>query len=109
MDLSEVETGALVSAYGVVLGEGYSVATEIVLSDQPYVPGATSVYVSGIPSAVDAGIGRLELGQNSVDFNAALVEGLAPSAGQTIGFVGTQPVAGGLMLATSAIVGGCGN
>jgi hypothetical protein len=66
------------------------------------VPGASPVFIAGTVDRLDATIGQLFIAGLAIDVTTLSVPGLA--VGDTIALSGTQPVAGGLILAKSVLV-----
>ena len=102
--LSSMRVGDFVSVNGSVVSSGWLYADSISLSNDIYVPGATQVFVTGIPSEVDPVLGQARLGELTIDYTAAMSGGAIPS-GLSLSFSGTQPVSRGLLVsdAVSAI------
>ena len=69
--------------------DGGVVASTIRISNGIYVPGASTVQVTGIVSSVDSSSGMLRIGNLEVDTNAAKHLDLSPGEYATI--TGTQP------------------
>ncbi|HEX5763972.1 MAG TPA: hypothetical protein VFY27_00250 [Woeseiaceae bacterium] len=86
---------------GTVAGPGYIYADRVTVSSEQYVPGATQVFVTGIPSVVDRNLGRVSMGSLVVDYTSSLAGGY-PAAGAIWTFKGTQPNIRGLMVAGEA-------
>jgi hypothetical protein len=63
-----------------------------------YVPGATEVFVTGIPSSVDFGRGTARIGELEIDYTPSLGGRRFGGIGAAITVIGTQPALGGSML-----------
>ena len=102
--LSGMSVGDFVSVNGSVVTSGWLYADSISLSNEMYVPGATQVYVTGIPSNINPVLGQAELGELTIDYTAAMSSGAIP-LGASLSFSGIQPVSRGLLVsdAVSAI------
>ena len=100
--LQSMSPGDLVSVTGSVAGPGWLYADAVEIADSGYVPGATEIFVSGIPSGVDQSLGQIKLGGLSIDYTAALSSGSIPS-GQTLGFRGIQPNSLGVVISDAVI------
>jgi hypothetical protein len=68
-----------------------------------YVPGATLIFVSGRVMSVKASVGVAKVGGLTVDFTPAMAAAKFTSveSGEVIEALGTQPVAGGALIAES--------
>ena len=102
--LSSMNVGDFVSVNGSVVSSGWLYADSVSVSNDLYVPGATPVYVTGIPSEIDPVLGQARLGALTIDYTAAMSGGAIP-AGLSLGFGGIQPVNRGLLVsdAVSAV------
>ena len=102
--LSSMSVGDFVSVNGSVVSSGWLYADSISLSNEMYVPGATQVFVTGIPSNINPVLGQAKLGELTIDYTAAMSGGAIPS-GASLSFSGIQPVSRGLLVsnAVSAI------
>jgi len=63
-----------------------------------YVPGASEVFVTGIPSSVDYRTGRAKIGNLTVDYTSSLGSGRFQGIGAAVTVIGIQPASGGVML-----------
>lgn len=87
------------SAYMVAdITEGRAVARSLEIFSDYSVPGASPVMVAGPVSSVDSSVGNIQIGSLTLDVNAVGggVGGYAVGSAAVI--LGTQPVAGGLVL-----------
>ena len=102
--LAGMNVGDFVSVNGSVVSAGWLYADTMSVSTGTYVPGASEVFVTGIPSSIDMAIGQAQLGDLTIDYTAALSGGAVPS-GLSLSFRGIQPVSRGLLVsdAISAI------
>jgi hypothetical protein len=95
--LSSMSVGDFVSVNGSVVSSGWLYADSISVSNDMYVPGASQVFVTGIPSEVDPLLGQARLGELTIDYTAAMSGGAIPS-GLSLSFSGIQPVSRGLLV-----------
>ena len=102
--LSSMSVGDFVSVNGSVVSSGWLYADSIAMSSDSYVPGATEVFVTGIPSNIDPVLGQAQLGELTIDYTAAMSGGAIPT-GLSLSFSGIQPVSRGLLVsdAVSAV------
>jgi len=89
--LSELAAGDYVSVYGSVSGPGYLYADAVMISAERYIPGSSSILVTGFATEIDRALGRARLGGLDVDYTAALSSGMHPETG-FVTFQGTQPL-----------------
>jgi len=99
---SELSPGMLVLVFGQVLGEGFAAGTAILASTEMYVPGATSIFVSGYPSSIDTASGTIHIGTLVVDYTALLSTGDLAFGSDLVTFTGIQPVPQATFVATTA-------
>lgn len=102
--LSGLRVGDFVTVNGSVVSSGWLYADSISVATAMYVPGATAVFVTGIPSEINLALGQAKIGALTIDYTAALSGGAIPS-GLSLSFRGIQPVDGGLFVsdAVSAV------
>lgn len=102
-DASRVVVGQRVNVYGVLDASGV-VQNALLESQASYVAGADSIYMRGVVTATNAAYGYLEVGATRVDYTSLLANPnfKVPAVGQSIEFAGTQPAAGGIVLASRA-------
>jgi hypothetical protein len=102
--LSGMSVGDFVTVDGSVVSSGWLYADSVSVANGMYVPGATEVYVTGIPSEIDSVLGQAKLGELTIDYTAAMSGGAIPS-GLSLSFRGIQPVNRGLLVsdAVSAV------
>jgi len=101
--LGALEVGSFVTVYGSIAGAGRIAATGVDISTEMYVPGATEVFVTGIPSSVDFARGTALIGELEVDYTLSLGGSGFGGIGAAITVFGTQPAFGGAMLGNSVI------
>jgi outer membrane lipoprotein SlyB len=103
--LASMAVGDFVTVNGSVVSSGWLYADSISVANSLYVPGATSVFVMGIPSKIDRVLGQAQLGELTIDYTAAMSSGAIPS-GLSLSFSGIQPVGHGLFVSdeVSAVV-----
>jgi hypothetical protein len=101
--LAGMQVGDYVFVYGELAGAGRMDATAIDISPTRYVPGASEVFVTGIPSSVDYARGIVQLGELSVDITPSFGGAGFGGVGAAVTVIGTQPALGGTMLGDSVI------
>ena len=84
-------------------GAGWIEATEVFVSPETYVPGATEVFVTGIPSSINYRLGTARIGELTVDYTPSLGGSRFGGIGAAITVIGTQPALGGTMLGDRVI------
>jgi hypothetical protein len=89
--------GDFVSVNGSVVSSGWLYADSVSVGNGMYVPGATEVFVTGIPSEIDPVLGQARMGELTIDYTAAMSGGGIPS-GHSLSFSGIQPVDRGLLV-----------
>ena len=80
------------------MAPGWIDAQSIGTSLDSYVPGASEVFVTGIPSSVDYRTGRAKIGNLTVDYTSSLGSGRFQGIGAAVTVIGIQPASGGVML-----------
>ena len=88
---------------GSISGAGWIDAMEVSISSGVYVPGATEVFVTGIPSSVNPILGTARIGDLTVDFTPSLAGTGYGGIGAAITVIGIQPALGGTMLSDRVI------
>ena len=101
--LGGLQVGSFVTVYGSIAGAGRIDATGFDMSSEMYVPGATEVFVTGIPSSVNFARGTALIGELEVDYTPSLGGSEFGGIGAAITVIGTQPAFGGAMLGDSVI------
>ena len=96
--LGSLQVGDFVSVNGTIAGAGLIYSDQVTVSRDMYVPGATEVYVTGIPSSVDRAMGTAMIGALTVDYTPSLGNAGFTGIGDAISVSGTQPMPGGVML-----------
>jgi hypothetical protein len=101
--LGGLQVGGFVTVYGSIAGAGRINATGVDFSLEMYVPGATEVFVTGIPSSVNFARGTALIGELEVDYTPSLGGSGFGGIGAAITVFGTQPAFGGAMLGERVI------
>jgi len=96
--IAALTVGNIVSVYGDLFGPGQITASDIRVSDELYVPGATEVMVTGIPSSVDLLLGTARIGDLTIDYTPALGGSNFEGIGAAMTVIGIQPALGGVMI-----------
>jgi hypothetical protein len=96
-----VAVGENVAVFGRVNAAGEVVVTDVRPFADGYVPGASRVTITGKVTAIDTRRGVMTIGRQPVDFTA-LLAGSTPelAVGKVVTISGTQPVPGGIILAS---------
>jgi hypothetical protein len=98
-----LRVGDFVDVYGSISGAGTIDASEVGISGDFYVPGATEVFVTGIPSSIDFLSGTARIGSLTIDYTPSLGGSEFGGIGAAITVIGTQPAHGGAMLGDRVI------
>ena len=93
-----LRVGDFVVVSGSIAGAGLINADHLEVSGEPYIPGATEVFVTGIPSSIDYGLGTARIGALTVDYTPSLGGAGFGGIGAAISVIGIQPSRGGVML-----------
>jgi hypothetical protein len=101
--LSSMRIGDYVSVNGSVISGGWLYADNVSVFSESYVPGASPVFVTGIPSAMDLSTGRAQIGGLTIDYTPALSSGDL-GIGLEMSFSGIQPVSRGLLISDAVSV-----
>ncbi len=101
--LSSMRIGDYVSVNGSVISSGWLYADEVSVFAESYVPGASTVFITGIPSAIDLSTGRVQIGGLTIDYTPALSSGDL-GIGLEMSFSGIQPVRSGLRISVAVSV-----
>ncbi len=96
--LNSLRVGDFVSVNGSIAGAGWIYSDQVSVSDDMYVPGASEVFVTGIPSSIDLSVGTATIGGLKVDYTSSLGGSGFNGTGDVITVIGTQPSFGGKML-----------
>ena len=83
---------------GRISGAGTIEAKAVTQTGRRYIPGASEVFVTGIPSSVDSRFGTAMIGELSVDYTSSLAGSNFEGIGAAITVIGTQPALGGAMI-----------
>jgi hypothetical protein len=97
-NLSGLSLGDYVMVGGQISGAGTINADTVILTGHRYVPGASEVFVTGIPTSVDFGRGTALVGGLQVDYTPSLGGSDFGGIGAAITVIGTQPALGGRMI-----------
>jgi hypothetical protein len=101
--LESLRVGDYVTVVGSIAGAGLISADYVERSPQVYVPGATRIFVTGIPSSVDQFSGFAQIGDLKVDYTPSLGRSSFDGIGAAITVFGTQPAFGGVMLSDEVV------
>jgi len=90
--------GNAVAVFGTARADGTIEASAIQLRGM-YVPGATSIFVSGTVQRAEPALGRVVVNGVTVDLTSGMSHGMwSPAVGSRLAISGTQPVSRGLVL-----------
>ena len=104
--LERVAVGDTVAVYGTTRADG-SIAASTIQSRGLYVPGATSIFLSGTVQRAESSVGRVVVGGVTVDLTPVMSHGmLSPTVGTNLQLRGIQPVSGGLVVVNGISGGG---
>ena len=102
--LDQLAVGNAVAVFGTERVDGSIVASAI----QPkglYVPGATSIFLSGRVEGAESALGRVTVNGVAIDLTSVMSSGmLSPALGSRLAVSGTQPASHGIVL-VSGIAG----
>jgi hypothetical protein len=70
--LSDIVVGDYVSVSGSISGAGRIDAVEVLRINSRYIPGASEVFVTGIPSSIDYNLGTAKIGELTVDYTSSM-------------------------------------
>ena len=96
--LSRLRLGDYVMVSGQISGAGTINADTVFRTRHRYIPGASEVFVTGIPTSVDFGEGSALIGGLTVDYTPSLGGSDFEGIGAAITVIGTQPALGGMMI-----------
>jgi hypothetical protein len=98
--------GAMVAVYGSLNSDGTIAASQIRVLNESYVPGATSIYVHGVVTAVNTVLATAKVGSLSIDYSASLYDSSAQSiqVNSVAGFTGVQTGGAAATLFASKVV-----
>jgi hypothetical protein len=98
--------GDTAAVFGNVLADGSILASAVQMRG-PYVPGASTVYISGTVQTAEPSIGRVVINGVAVDLTPMMSHGtLTPSVGTKLQVIGIQPLSGGLLIVNGISGGG---
>jgi hypothetical protein len=101
-----LSVGYTAAVVGVAQPDGSLVASSVQIRGL-YVPGASSVFLSGHVQKIDSAVGKATIGGISVDLTALMSSGVvSPQVGSAVELAGTQPTFGGIVLASGISGGG---
>ena len=96
--LDRLVVGDTVAVFGVARPDG-TIAAAAIQSRGAYVPGATTVFLSGRVESAQSSIGHVVMNGVRVDLTSAMSHGtFAPSVGAKLSISGIQPASHGLVL-----------
>jgi len=101
--LAAINAGDYVGVSGGLAGNGRLSANNVYKFSEKYVPGASTVFVTGLPTAVDASRGVASIGSLDIDYTSTLGNDRYGGIGAAITVIGTQPTVGGLMLSDRVV------
>src|SRR6267143_6919025 len=94
--------GNAVAVFGTARADGTIEASAIQLRGM-YVPGATSIFVSGTVQRAEPALGRVVVNGVTVDLTSGMSHGMwSPAVGSRLAISGTQPVSRGLVLVSGS-------
>jgi hypothetical protein len=104
--LERLAVGNTVAVYGTTRADG-SIAASAIQSRGIYVPGATSVLISGSVQRAEPSVGRVVVSGVTVDLTSVMSHGMfSPTVGTKLQLTGVQPVSGGLVVVNGISGGG---
>jgi len=98
-----LQVGDYVAVRGSILSAGVIHAESIDILAGRYIPGASEVFVTGIPSSIDYNLGTAKIGELTVDYTSSMAGDGFDGIGAAISVIGTQPALGGVMLGSRVI------
>jgi hypothetical protein len=100
---ASLAVGDEASVYGWLRSDGTLEVTRVSRTGT-YVPGASEIVISGLVTTASTSVARATVGSINVDYSALLARTpeLSLQRGYFVRFAGTQPTAGGLILASPA-------
>jgi hypothetical protein len=101
--LESLRVGDYVMVGGSIAGAGLIRADYVEISSQAYVPGATRIVVTGIPSSVNVNLGTARIGDLAIDYTPSLGGSAFDGIGAAISVFGVQPSVGGIMLSDEVV------
>src|SRR5256886_9938055 len=96
--IDAIAVGNTVAVFGTARADG-TIEASAIQSRGIYVPGATSIFVSGTVQRAEPALGRVVVSGVTVDLTSAMSYGMfSPAVGSKLAVSGTQPVSRGLVL-----------
>ena len=96
--IDAIAVGNTVAVFGAARADG-TIEASLIQSRGIYVPGATSIFVSGTVQRAEPALGRVVVSGVTVDLTSAMSHGMfSPAVGSRLAISGTQPVSRGLVL-----------
>src|SRR5947207_2451644 len=96
--IDAIAVGNTVAVFGTACADG-TIEASAIQSRGIYVPGATSIFVSGTVQRAEPAVGRVVVSGVTVDLTSAMSHGMfSPAVGSKLAISGTQPVSRGLVL-----------
>jgi hypothetical protein len=83
---------------GSILGAGEIQLHQVFQIGTQYIPGSTEVFVTGIPSSVDSGLGLATIGDLEFDYTQSMGSPDFKGIGAAVTVIGIQPALGGKMI-----------
>ena len=104
--LERLAVGNTVAVYGTTRADG-SIAASAIQSLGIYVPGATSIFISGTVQRAEPSVGRVVVSGVTVDLTSVMSYGMfSPTVGTKLQLTGVQPLSGGLVVVNGISGGG---
>ena len=103
LDVDFLQVGDYVAVRGSIVSAGVIHAESVDILGSRYIPGASEVFVTGIPSSIDYNLGTAKIGELTVDYTASMGGDGFDGIGAAITVIGTQPALGGVMLGNRVI------
>ena len=101
--LGNLRVGDYVMVSGRISGVGTIQGETVSHLGQRYIPGASEVFVTGIPSSVNEQFGTATIGELQVDYTPSMGDSNFKGIGAAITVIGTQPALGGLMISDQVL------
>src|SRR5436853_68851 len=103
--IDAIAVGNTVAVFGTARADG-TIEASAIQSRGTYVPGATSIFVSGTVQRAEPALGRVVVSGVTVDLTSAMSYGVfSPAVGSKLAISGTQPVSRGLVLVSGSGAG----
>ena len=103
LGIGSLQIGDYVTVGGSIVGAGVINADRVEVSASRYIPGASEVFVTGIPSSINYKLGTARIGGLTVDYTPSLSGDGFGGIGAAITVIGIQPALGGVMLGNRVI------